>query len=206
MPVAVPAAVGPLPVKEALNEGFRAVVRNAEPRHGVKRVPLLRGAPAVATLHDRDPSPPIGFRAGAGLPLVEVGRAQPMLHQAVANRMEGRVALRVTEVRETCEDPVDALPLVVDAPGGSRPTESIALAEERLRPRGLADFLPPRPARPRDPLPPEDFDARLESNRRLGRSQERGHDRRGSGGPRTHVRRSMPRASLKTEATGGGAR
>src|SRR5205823_11616428 len=53
--VAVPAAIGPLPVNESLDQRVGAAVVDAERDHREEGVALLRGAAAIPPLHDRTP-------------------------------------------------------------------------------------------------------------------------------------------------------
>src|SRR5688572_27136776 len=52
IPVAIPAAVGPLPVQQAFHEFFRAFISEAQTGEEEKCIALLRRATPVPALHD----------------------------------------------------------------------------------------------------------------------------------------------------------
>ena len=177
IPVAVPASVRPLPVKQALDQRRRPLVRDPERHDRVQGVPLLRRATPVAALHDGNASAAVGLGLGPRRELAEVARTEPELEQPVADRIEAFVAARVAEVGEAREDPVQPLPLVVDAPGGPGSTELVPSRKERSHPGGAAYLPPERADRPRLGVLFEDVDPRLPPDRRLRRSEQRVDDR-----------------------------
>ncbi|HEV8671239.1 MAG TPA: hypothetical protein VGS01_10950 [Candidatus Limnocylindria bacterium] len=91
--------------------------------------------------------------------------------------MERLVTLGITQVGEAREDPVQTLPVVVDAPVRSGAAELIATGEQRLDPRRPADVLAQRADLPRIRLLAEHVDTRLPADRRVGRREERLDDR-----------------------------
>jgi hypothetical protein len=71
-------------VEEPLGERVDALVREAEDEDRVERVALLRCAPPVAAVYDRDAVPAVGRGLRARLVLAEVVRPQPQVEDAVA--------------------------------------------------------------------------------------------------------------------------
>src|SRR5207249_9287310 len=82
--VAIPAAVGPLPMKEALDKGVRTLIREAECREEVERVPLLGRASSIPSPHPRHPDSAVRFRLGLRIEFLVVDVAQPAVEDLVS--------------------------------------------------------------------------------------------------------------------------
>ena len=140
MAITVPSPIRPLPVDQALRQRMRAVIGDAEGHERVKRVALLRRAPAVAASHERNPATAVGLGLGAGGELTEIARVEPEFEDAVTEGMKAFVAFWISEVGETREDPVKALPLVLNLPPRACPSELVAPRKKRADGGRAADL------------------------------------------------------------------
>src|SRR6266550_3242593 len=141
MAVAVPPSVGPLPMQQPFFERMRTLVGDAEGHERLKGVALLRRAPAVAASHERNPATAVGLGLGAGGELTEIARIEPELEDAVTEGMKAFVAFGISEVGEARQDPVKALPLVVNLPPSACPSELVAPRKKRADGGRAADLL-----------------------------------------------------------------
>src|SRR5215212_5204754 len=97
--VAVPAAVGPLPLDERARQLANAIVTGQpEPRPNRQRIPFLRAATAIQAIDPRHPA---------------MGRSEQPLEHAVIRLDGARLAGRAAQLDERYEAPMGAAPLAV---------------------------------------------------------------------------------------------
>ena len=202
MPVTIPAAVGPLPTEEPLDEGIRPPVCELQVRQESEGVPLLRGASAGPAPHHRHPFVAIRLGLRARHELAEVVRLEPAFENPVPDRMEGLVPSGIAEIREGGEDPVDALPLVVHLAGRPRSPEFVSSGEESPNARGGADLFLEFADRLRVSVFAEDVDASLPADGGFRRPQEAFDHGPRIGGPRRAARFLPPSSSGRRHTEG----
>ena len=112
--VAVPPAIGPLPMQQSLDEVVRSIVGNVQLQYRPQRIGLLRRAAPITTLHERHAILSVDLALRLDLELSIEPFAQPLFLQLVANRNEVFVGHRVTDVGQRRHHPVGALPLRID--------------------------------------------------------------------------------------------
>jgi hypothetical protein len=111
--VAVPAAVGPLPVQQSFDEARGSVILEAQLDHAVQRVCLLRGTAAVPPFHDGYARAAVGLRLTRCLELGIELIPKPELGDSIAQCPQRGVTGRIADVRQRRQHPVGALPLRV---------------------------------------------------------------------------------------------
>src|SRR2546429_8313633 len=130
MLVAIPAAGGPLPMKEPLDKSVRALIREAECREEVERVPLLGRASSIPSPHPGPPDSAVRFRLGLRIEFLVVDVAQPAVEDLVSQGEQRPIGTGVSDVREGRQDPMSSLPLRIRVPDRSEAAAQIPMGQE----------------------------------------------------------------------------
>src|SRR3984957_20827811 len=97
---AIPPAVRPWPMHQALGQSVARFVRQPQPRDRVERIALLRRAPPIAPLDYRNPFSASMLRHGAlRFELHVEGTVQPMVEHLLAHIEQRLVAGRIANLR-----------------------------------------------------------------------------------------------------------
>src|SRR6266571_8834923 len=103
-------------MKEALDEGVRAPIRQAKFREGVECGPLLGRASAIPFPHAWHSRSAVRFRLGLRIEFMVVDVAQPAVQDLIPHDEQRPICSWISDVREGRENPVSALPFRIWVP------------------------------------------------------------------------------------------
>src|ERR1700683_1415990 len=164
--VAVPSAIRPLPMHQALGQPVAPFVRKAEPCDRIERVALLRPASAIAPLDYRNAFGASMLRHRAlRFDLHVEGAIQPTIEDLLTHREQRFIPRRIANLREHCQRPMRTAPRGVHMRLANEPR--VPFGNQRSRARRRPDFLAPLPNFTGLRIFPDDASHDLPSNRRL---------------------------------------